>query len=140
MSQDAKQLAYRWFDEVWNQQKTSAIDELFNPEGKCYGFPDLNTPIGLEGFKEAHRAFCGAFPDIHIEVEDVVAEGDRAAVRWVAKMTHLGDHLGFPASGKQTNFPGSSFVIVKGGKISFGWNYMNLPGLLESLKVAEEQR
>jgi steroid delta-isomerase-like uncharacterized protein len=138
MSATAKELALRWFEEVWNQQKSSAIDELFDREGKCYGFPDLNHPIGFEGFKEAHRAFCGAFPDIHIEIEDAVAEGDRVAVRWVATMTHLGDHLGFPASGRQTNFPGSSFMLAKDGKILFGWNYMDIPGLMESLKVAAQ--
>src|ERR1700679_2170022 len=132
MSDANRKLAYRWFEEVWNRKKSSVIDELFSADGKCYGFPDLQTPIGREEFKESHRAFCGAFPDLQVELHDVIAEDDRVAIRWTASMTHLGDHLGFPASGKQTTFPGSSFILAKDGVIVEGWNYMDLPGLMQS--------
>jgi len=41
MSEQNKALARRWFEEVWNQGSESTIDELFHPQGKAYGFPDL---------------------------------------------------------------------------------------------------
>ena len=56
------------------------------------------------------------------------------AVRWTATMTHRGDDLGFPASGRTARLAGSSFVIVKGGVIMEGWNQMEMQGLFQYLK------
>ena len=134
MSEANKQLVRRWFEEVWNKQNADAITEMFAPEGKGYGFPDTDSVlIGPEEFKTIHRNFCGAFPDLRVTVEDVVAEGDRVAVRWNVNMTHRGDHLGFAATGKKTSLNGSSFMIVKGGQIVEGWNQMDMLSMIQRL-------
>jgi steroid delta-isomerase-like uncharacterized protein len=134
MSDANKQIAQRWFEEVWNQQNESAIDELFNPDGKCYGFPDSESSIGREEFKTTHRAFCGAFPDLRVTVEDVIAEDDHVAIRWKISMTHSGDHLGFAASQKKAALSGSSFIVIANGQIINGWNQMDIQGLFQKLQ------
>ena len=101
MSNANRQLIHDWFELVWNQKSEAAIDRLFHPQGKAWGFPDPEGYLlGPEGFKTVHRTFCGAFPDLHMDIEDIVFDGDRAAIRWKATMTHTGDHLGFKATGK----------------------------------------
>jgi predicted ester cyclase len=138
MTDDNKQLMHRWFNEVWNLQSEAAIDEMFHPEGKSHGFPDLDSVlVGPEAFKTVHRSFCGAFPDLHVALEEVLTEGDRVAVRFKCNMTHKGDHLGFAATGKKTTLVGSTFAIVKDGKIVEGWNYMNLGAFMENLQAAK---
>jgi steroid delta-isomerase-like uncharacterized protein len=135
MSEANKQLVRRWFEEVWNQQRESAIDAMFSPEGKSHGFPEEDSVlIGPEDFKSIHRSFRGAFPDVHVTVEDLVAEGDKVAVRWKAEMTHRGDHLGFAATGKRASMNGASFVVVKDGKIDEGWNFMDMGSLFARLR------
>jgi predicted ester cyclase len=135
MSDSNKQLARRWFEEVWNKQDEEAIDAMFSAVGKCHGFPEPDSVLeGPDDFKIIHRSFIGAFPDLHIEVEDVIAEGDKVAIRWTATMTHLGDHLGIPPSLKQARLAGSSFMTIKNSHIIDGWNFMELQGLLKSLK------
>lgn len=137
MSEANKLLLKRWFEQVWNQKSEAAIDEMFSPQGKAYGFPEPNSVlVGPEAFKSVHRTFLGAFPDLHVDVEEVVAEGDSVAVRWQVSMTHKGDHLGFPASGKKEAMAGSTFAIVKGGQIIDGWNYMDLQALMQRLQTA----
>jgi steroid delta-isomerase-like uncharacterized protein len=122
-----KDLAKRWFEAVWNQGRESAIDELFHPQGKAYGFPEPDSVlIGPEGFKSIHRQFHSAFTGIHITIDDLIAEGDRVAIRWTCVMTHNGDGLGFPATGKKTHFGGSSFITCRDGKLIDGWNFMDL--------------
>jgi steroid delta-isomerase-like uncharacterized protein len=136
MSEANKLLLKRWYEEVWNQQSEAAIDAMFAPGGKSHGFPDADSVlVGAEAFKAVQRTFCGAFPDLHVDVEEIVTEGDRAAVRFKVTMTHTGDHLGFPASGKKTTLTGSTFVIVKDGKILEGWNYMDLGGMMQKLQA-----
>jgi steroid delta-isomerase-like uncharacterized protein len=137
MSEENKQLARRWFEEVWNQQREAAIDEMFHREGKAHGFPDAKSVlVGPDEFKKIHRNFVGAFPNLQVIVEDVIAEGDRVAVRWSTTMTHRGDHLGFPATGKTGSLEGSSFLVVKEGKILEGWNQMDMQGMFQHLKGA----
>ena len=136
MSEANKLLAKRWFEKVWNEKSEAAIDEMFHPEGKSHGFPDADSVLsGPEPFKAIHRNFCGAFPDLHIDVEDVITEGDRVAVRWHVSMTHTGDHLGFAATGKKGTLDGSSFFIAKNNQIVEGWNQMDLQGLMQRLKA-----
>jgi steroid delta-isomerase-like uncharacterized protein len=136
MSEANKLLLNRWFEQVWNQKSEAAIDEMFNRQGKSHGFPDADSVlVGPEAFKAVHRTFCGAFPDVHVDVEEIVTEGDRVAVRWRVAMTHLGDHLGFPASHKKETLAGSTFAIVKGNQIIEGWNYMDLQALMQKLQA-----
>jgi steroid delta-isomerase-like uncharacterized protein len=136
MSEQNKALARRWFEEVWNQGKESTIDELFHPQGKAYGFPDPDSVlIGPAGFKTTHRVFQNAFGNIHIVIDDLVAEGDRVAIRWTCTMIHNGDSLGFPATGKKTTFPGSSFITCHDGKLTEGWNFMDLTKMTLELRA-----
>jgi hypothetical protein len=75
MSEQAnKTLAILWFEEVWNKGRESAIDELFHPQGKAYGFPEPTCVLpGPEGFKTIHRQFLSAFSGIHIDIDDLIA-------------------------------------------------------------------
>lgn len=135
MAETNKALMQRWFDEVWNHRSEAAIDAMFHPQGKSHGFPDMDSVlVGPDAFKSVHRSFCGAFPDLHVDLEEVVSEGDRVAVRFKVNMTHLGDHLGFTASGKKATLAGSTFAIVKDGQIVEGWNYMNLGAFIQKLQ------
>jgi predicted ester cyclase len=50
-------------------------------------------------------------------------------------MTHLGDHLGFPATGRKGTLEGSSFAIVKDNKVLEGWNQLDLQALMQKLQA-----
>jgi steroid delta-isomerase-like uncharacterized protein len=135
MSEANRQLTKRWYDEVWNQQSSAAIDAMFAPQGKSHGFPEPDSVlVGPKAFKSIHETFCGAFPDLHIALEDIICEGNRVAVRWSSTMTHRGDHLGFPASEKKATLSGSSFLIIESGMIVEGWNFMDMHALMQKLK------
>jgi steroid delta-isomerase-like uncharacterized protein len=124
MSEENKKLVLRWFEEVWNKGRLSAIPEMFHPSGLAYGFPDADSVVhGPDEFATHCEAFRSAFPDIHVTVDDIVAEGDKVAARWTAAMTHSGAGLGVPPSSKKVSVSGSSFVLCRDGRIFHGWNY-----------------
>jgi predicted ester cyclase len=128
MSEENKALVRRWFREVWGDNGSeSAIPEMFHENGRAHGFPDPESVVtSPAAFAEHCKNFRKVFPDIRITVDDLVAEGDKVAVRWTAKMTHTGDDLGFHATSKPVRVVGSSFLICGKGKILEGWNYMDL--------------
>jgi steroid delta-isomerase-like uncharacterized protein len=121
-----KDLARRWFEEVWNQGRIDAIAEMYHPSGTATGFPDPDTVIrGPEEFAQLCQQFRDAFPDIRVSVDDLIAEGDKVGVLWTATMTHTGDGLGFAASSKKVSVPGASFITCRDGKIVDGRNHMD---------------
>jgi steroid delta-isomerase-like uncharacterized protein len=136
MSTANRELVHRWFEEVWNKQREEAIDEMFAPGGKCYGLPETNSVlIGPDKFKEVHRHFLSAFPDLHIAVQDAICEDDRVAVTWVANMTHLGDNFGFAPTFQKVTLEGCSVLVVRDGQIHEGKNYMEMEALILRLKA-----
>ena len=133
---DLKALARRWFEEVWNQGRAEAIDEMFAEDGIAHGLAQGGGNLrGAEGFKAFHAQFRGAFPDIRITVEDVIQEGDQSAVRFACTGTHRGDHLGVPATGRRVSFTGMSFTRWRNGQIVEGWNNVDFQSVLEEVGV-----
>jgi len=136
MSEENKRLTYRWFEEVWNQGRESAIDELLSPEGIGFGLGEAETGVhGPPQFKLFVRNFRNAFPDVHISIADVVAEGDKVAARFQVTGTHRGDGLGFPATGRKINLSGITIIQIAGGQFVRGWNNWDQLGMLQQLGV-----
>jgi steroid delta-isomerase-like uncharacterized protein len=131
-------LARRWFEEVWNQRRTDTIDELLTDESVSHS--ESGPLRGKREFKErAFDTFLSAFPDLRIAVEGTVAEGDEVVVRWSARGTHLGDGLGFPATGRAVSFRGMTWIRYSGGKMVEGWDCWNQAGLIQSLREPGSQ-
>jgi steroid delta-isomerase-like uncharacterized protein len=124
MSEENKAIVRRWFEEVWNKGRSDAIDEMFAADGIAHGLSDdPAAPLrGPAGFRVLHEQFRGAFPDIEVNVEDVIAEGDKVAARCSVRGTHAGDHLGVAASKAPVEFTGIAIVRIKEGKIVEAWN------------------
>ena len=124
MSEENKALLRRWFEEVWNKGRSDAIDEMFAANGIAHGLSDdVGNPLkGPAGFNPFHETFRGAFPDIEVVVEDMIAEGDLVAARCSVRGHHTGDHLGIAASNAPVEFTGMTIVRIKDGKIVEGWN------------------
>jgi steroid delta-isomerase-like uncharacterized protein len=126
-------IARRWFDEVWNERRDASIDELMSPDS--HGHVEGQEVTGPAEFRNMMAMFVGALPDLRIEIEDVITEGERAAVRWRALGTHAGEGFGFPATQRAVDIRGTSWFHVTDGKIVKGWDTWNLGGLLESLRA-----
>jgi steroid delta-isomerase-like uncharacterized protein len=123
MSDQNVALLRRWFQEVWNEGRIETIHELMAPDAVGIGEagPEavIHGPDEFRGFVEKLR---GAFPDIHVTIEDAFASGDKVAARWSATMTHKGNQLGVPASGKRVRITGISLVQLANGQIVRGWD------------------
>lgn len=134
-------LIRRWFDEVWNYGRIETIYELMAPNavgiGEAGGDVTIRGPQQFQAFVENLR---GAFPDINLTVDDAFASGDKVVARWSATMTHKGDQLGIPASGKQVKITGISIAQIANGQIIAGWDNwdeMRMMRAIGAVKVAD---
>jgi steroid delta-isomerase-like uncharacterized protein len=133
MSQQNKEFVRRWFEEIWNNGRASAVDEMLPAEGVIHGLG--GSMRGPEPFKAFHAAYREAFPDITIRIDDMVAEGDLVALRWSGTATHKGDSLGFTATQQRVAFTGMGFVRVVDGKLVEAWNNFDQLGMFQQLGV-----
>src|SRR5918999_1743223 len=87
-----KALASKFFEEAWGKDNLAAVDEFIATDYVMHPIPSGLLP-GPEGTKQAITTYRTAFPDLQATVDDVFAGGDRVALRWSIRGTHLGDWL-----------------------------------------------
>ncbi|HUR80020.1 MAG TPA: ester cyclase [Thermoanaerobaculia bacterium] len=100
----------------------------------AYGHVEGGEYRGPKGFREMQSMFFSALSDVHIEIEDILSDGDRAAVRWRATGNHSGEGFGFAPSQRGIDVRGTTWLIVRDGRIVEGFDTWNLNGMLESLR------
>jgi len=117
-------LLHRWFEEVWNQRRTETIRELLTEDSIHHGLsgPGGGTVYGYEDFEKFHADFLAAFPDLRVELGDVITEGAKLAARFTVTGTQTGPFHDLPATGKKVRFTGSGICTVKDGKCHEVWN------------------
>ncbi len=130
-----KALVRRWYDEFWCKGNADAADELVDPD-----FVDREalpgSQPGIAGLKEFVRAWRRAFPDMHEDLELLVAEGDWVVGRFRITGTHDGEFFGVPATGRRFTITGIDMLRIRDGKIvEFRYNEDTL-GLFRQLGVA----
>lgn len=104
----------------------------------------VSSPMNKEQDRMYIRRYVDAFPDLHYDLKDVIAQGDRVAVTWVAKGTHKapltmpnGDSI--PATQKKATVSGSSFFEIRNNKVSRQRIYWDQVDLLSQLGVVKMQ-
>jgi len=114
---------YQWFNKVWNNEDETAIDELFAEDAIAHG---LTEEPGTAAFKAFYNNFKNQFSNIHVEVHDVLSEGDMEASRCKVKAIEK-------ASGKPVEFSGVCITRIKDGKIAEAWNHYDFLNMYQQL-------
>lgn len=124
MSEATKAAARRWFDEVINARRPEAVDEIFAADYVHHGYQD--GPMGREQVKHFAAELLAAYPDRTSTVHDLIADGDRVAVRWSSSGHRQGTFQGRPATGGEETATGMWFVRVEDGRVAEGWELVDL--------------
>ncbi|MFC1413579.1 ester cyclase [Streptacidiphilus sp. N1-12] len=109
-----------------------AIDQVFEPDVL------ISTPLpigatGTEALKEVFSRLLRAFPDLHIAVEDVIAEGDRVVSRNTVTGTHRGEYLGLPPTGKPVSYNEIFICRFAGDRVAETWGVVDVLAQLRQL-------
>ena len=109
-TETAKDLARRVWDEGWNEGRLEVVDEALTADAADRH--ELGQGDFRDHLKAAITEFRTGFPDLHAEVEDIVAEGDRVAMRVVITGTHGGRFFGREPSGRPVSIEQFHFLQV----------------------------
>ncbi|KKM65334.1 hypothetical protein LCGC14_1492300 [marine sediment metagenome] len=117
----SRQVSRRYFD-AWNSGDISLVDDVFAPDFLIH---DAASPMllsmGPAGVKERIRAYRAAMPDLHISIEDVIAENDRVVTRWVLRGGHSGRFEGVDGEGASVEVSGTTIHRIRNSQIVEQW-------------------
>ena len=134
ISDENKAIARRLFDEVFNAHNLALCDELIDPNYLPHSLPP-GFSRDRDGYKQYISEFFQAFPDVHITIEYMIAEGDFVAIRSTAHGTHQGEFMGIPPTGKEVTFGGVVTDRIVDSRIVEDWFDWDGLGLLQQLGV-----
>ena len=129
-----KTTARRIFEERLTQGSIAADAELFTADFQ------VHVGAATAGLKEDQVSIQGwkaAIPDLKATVHDVIAEGDRVAVRWSARGTNTGTGNGLPATGKPLEVGGFALFRMVDGRVAESWGMFDTMGLFRQLGLIE---
>jgi steroid delta-isomerase-like uncharacterized protein len=136
--EENKALVRRGWEEVINQRNLDFLAEA-HPDDALWHEPDQDIR-GIEEMKRYLALYFEAFPDFHITVEDVIAEGEKAASRYTFRGTHKGETEEFgPPTGRRFELEGISMHRFEDGKIVEDWDRYDNLEVLQQLGLAPEQ-
>ena len=104
-------------EEGFNKGNLGALDALFAPDYQEHQF---GLRPSLDGMKQDIQFLRTAFPDFHLEIEDMVANEDEVWVRMTGTGTNHGPFMG-PPTGKSFKITVFDVLRFKNGKISDHW-------------------
>jgi steroid delta-isomerase-like uncharacterized protein len=120
--------------ELWNTGDLSIADEIFAADFVNHD-PNCPKVTDFENYKAWVVENRTAFPDFHTEVQDMIAEGDKAASRWTVTGTHKGEFSGIPPTGVQVTVTGMNIHRLVDGKIVEAWWSYDMLGMMQQLGV-----
>jgi predicted ester cyclase len=132
---DIRALAANAFARFNDAEHREAFFDAYDSAVALHGYPgDLQ---GIGGLRAFHEALWHAFPDARLTVEDLVVEGDRAALRYRLRGTHRGDYLGVGATSLPVDVEGLTMLRIAGGCVAEEWHGPTELAILRQLGAVE---
>ena len=112
------------------------IDEIVEPDVQ------IRTPLpvqatGAQALKEVFARLHGAFPDLHVTVEDLVEEADKVVSRNSVTWTHHGEYMGFPPTGKSITYNEIMIFRFVDGRIVETWGVVDVFSQMRQLGMIQ---
>ena len=113
---------------------SKTIDDVVEPDVL------IRTPLpiqatGAELLKEVFARLHRAFPDLHVTIEDLIAEGDKVVSRNTVTGTHQGEYMGVPSTGKSVTYNEIFIVRFVNGRFAETWGVVDVLSQMKQLGV-----
>lgn len=131
MSDDYKALVRRYYDRVLNGRDLDAVEDFFADERV------------VERVRGGCFSYFVAFPDLHLSIEELIAEGDKVFCRATMTGTHDGEYKGIPSTGRHVSSESAEIFRIADGKFAGYWCLTNVAGLMRQLteeRISEPAR
>jgi steroid delta-isomerase-like uncharacterized protein len=133
-AQEQNKQVVRQYIEAFNRQDIERMGQLVvSSTNQSFHFPGMPTSMDWTRAKQLYASFWSAFPDLTAKIEEIVAEGDKVAIRVINTGTHKGEFQGIPQTNKKVSFGGRDFVTLRDGKIAEQWAGTDMMELMQQI-------
>jgi steroid delta-isomerase-like uncharacterized protein len=126
-----KAIVRRFIDEIFLGGNFDSVDELLTEDFTPHTW-GLMQP-GRDGLKEAIERVQSGISDERMRIDDIIAEGDRVAVRLTSSATHTGDFMGMPPSGKRYEIGEIHIFRLQDARVAEHWHQADFMGMMKQL-------
>jgi steroid delta-isomerase-like uncharacterized protein len=123
----------RYYEDVLGDGQLALLEKLVVPDYHEHD-PLPGQADGRDGLKQRVEMLRGAFRP-QFTLEDMIAEGDRVAVRWTNRGIHVGEFMGIPPTGKAFAIAGIDIHRLENGKLAEHWHVVDVLSQLQQLGV-----
>ncbi len=136
MNTEKKETIRLLIEEAFNRGNLLVLKDIIHPDYQ-YSSPS-DSMEGIDDLKAFIMAIRSAFPNLHIEILEQVAEGYKVCTRISMTGTHQGDFLGIPATSKTVNLQGVVISQLRDDLIAKEWELLDQLTLLQQLGIASQ--
>ena len=136
-SDNNKAIVRRFIDEIFVEGRRETVDELLADDFVAHTWPSTGHP--KDDLKGAIERTSAALADPVFTIDDILAEGDRVAVRLTAAATQVGPFMGMPASGKRYEIGEIHWFRLRDGKVTEHWHQFDQMGMMKQLGLMPGQ-
>jgi steroid delta-isomerase-like uncharacterized protein len=133
MHQVNENIMRRLVGDVINNKLYAVIDEIIHPD---YVYRTPNHKLhGKQALRELFTSYHAAFPNLHVDIEDIVCTDNKAVLMFKLTGTQKNELMGIPATGKEVNINGMICSQIENGQIIKEWELLDQLSMLQQLGV-----
>ena len=132
-----KDVVRRFIEEVFVKCNVDAADELAASDFTPHSWPGVDP--GIENLKQGQQRVSSGLADVSMKIDDMIAEGDKVAVRLTAHARQDGEFMGLPPSGREYTISETHVFRVADGKVAEHWVNADMLGLMQQLGALPTQ-
>src|SRR3954454_20701302 len=134
-TEENKDVVRRMIAECVNTHRADLLEQFAHPDLRMHPGTPGTAPVteGIDGLRTAFQHFRTTFPDLHIDADELVAEGDLVSARWTATGTHRGELAGIEPTGTSVRWSGIDMYRFADGRIVEWWRNDDFVWLLHQL-------
>ncbi|MDQ4134149.1 MAG: ester cyclase [Actinomycetota bacterium] len=130
---DEKREAFSVAVDAWNAGDGDGYLELYDLSIRHHGLAP--EPLDHQANRRFYEALWAGFPGAQLTIHDMIAEGDRLAIRFDLIGEHKGEFMSLPATGRGVVLSGQTIMRFLDGRVVERWTTADLFGLLTQLGV-----
>lgn len=130
---NGKDLVADYFETVWNCADHGALPRFLAEDYRRY---TASRAPALDADQQSARiaGLRSVFPDMRVEIQDMIQEGDLVCVRITFQCTHVGAFMDLAPTSRSINSSGIEIMRIQNGKISEHWGGPDIADMLQQIQ------
>ena len=129
-----KAIVRRLVEQVWNKRRVDLIEEFFSEDAVLH-ITGMSSKSGSESIRDTVTMILRAYPDLHLVIDDEVAEGHKVVNRWTVMGLPSFDVDGIPAMSKPVNRSGMAILNFSNARVTEFWFLIDNLEWMRSLRA-----